>query len=151
MQHLILRLGILLLASGCTLHRLSVQTQYIGHENLASFHVGTPDPRLYAPMVGQRLLIQWSLCAEEVEGQEVFLNLKVRFRNHEEHEVKVPITSKRGTYLYEIANEAYDQSKGILTYYAEIRNASCVLASWRHPLWTPLITFDFPNKKESIQ
>ena len=138
-------LGILLLASSCNFYRLSVQTQYLTHESLASYHVGTPDPSLYAPMVGQRLLVQWSFPAREVAGQELTLYLKVRFRNHEEQEVNVPLTSKWGTYVYELANEAYCQSGGILTYYAEVRTASCVLASWKHPLWTELIKFDFSS------
>jgi hypothetical protein len=131
--------------SGCTLHRLDVQTQYLSHEYLASYHVETPDPRLLEPRIGQRLLIQWSLCAHEVQGEDVFLYLKVRFRNHEEQEIKVPISSKRGYYIYELANEAYCQSGGILTYDAEIRNSSCVLASWRHPLWAELIKFEKKN------
>lgn len=143
--YFLLGLGILLFSSSCTLHRLDVQTQYLTHEYLASYHIGTPDPLLYEPIAAQRLLVQWSLCAREIEGQEVFLNLKVRFRNHQEQEVKVPITSKRGTYLYELTHKAYCQSGGILTYYAEVRTPSCVLASWKHPLWANLIKFNFPN------
>jgi hypothetical protein len=131
-------LGGLLLFS-CTLHRLNVQTQYLNEESLASYHVGTPDPSLYNPTIGQRLLIQWSLKACEVEAQELFLHLRVRFRNHQEQELKIPITAKRGTYLYELINEAYEQSGGVLTYFAEIRNEAGVLASWKHPLWTELI------------
>lgn len=132
-------LGILLINSSCTFQRLSVQTQYLSHESLASYHVGTPDPRLDQPMVGQRLLMQWSLSTREVETQNVSLYLKVRFRNHQEEEMTFPITSKRGTHLYVLANEEYHQVGGILTYYAEIRNETCVLASWKHPLWTELI------------
>jgi hypothetical protein len=150
MRHLIFKVfcclcGLILsvFTSGCTLHRLDVQTQYLSHEYLASYHVDTPDPRRYNPIIGQRLLVQWSLCAEEMSGQELFLYLKVRFRNHQEQEVTVPIRTKRGTYLYELVNEAYCQSGGILTYHAEIRNDSCILASWKHPLWRNLIIFDF--------
>jgi hypothetical protein len=142
-------LGISLLFSSCTLHRLDVQTQYLSRESLASYHVETPDPFLYCPIIGQRLVIQWTLCAHEVEGHEVILDLKVRFRNHKEREVKVLITSKRGTYLYDLTNEDYCESGGILTYYAEIRDESCLLASWKHPLWVPLITLNIPENKEA--
>jgi hypothetical protein len=144
---LVVQGGVFLLISSCTLHRLDVQTQYFNHEYLASSHVETPDPRLHEPMIGQRLLLQWSLCRHEVEGEGVFLYLKVRFRNHEEQEIKIPVTSQRGTYLYEIANEAYNQSGGILTYYAEIRHPSGILASWKHPLWANLIQFNFSNSE----
>lgn len=137
----LLSLGICLSASSCTLYRLNVQTQYLSHEYLASYHVGTPDPHLYDPIIGQRLLIEWSLCAEEFRDQEIFLFIKIRFRNHGEQEIKFPISSKRGTYLYHLANQAYFKSGGILTYYVEIRSSSCVLASWKHPLWADLIKF----------
>ena len=88
--HFLIGWGILLSFNSCTLHRLSVQTQYLSHESLASYHVGTPDPRLYDPVIGQRLLIQWSLCAQEIENQELSLYLKVRFRNRQ---------SKKSIYL----------------------------------------------------
>lgn len=140
----LLGLGILTMLSSCTLHRLEIQTQYLSHENLASHHIGTPDPALYHPLIGQRLLVQWSLCAQEVESGDLFLYLRVRFRNHREENVKIPITSKKGTYLYVLANEDYCQSGGILTYNAEIRNETCAVASWKHPLWAELIKFDFP-------
>lgn len=147
--HFLCGLGLYLFTSGCTLHRLDVQTQYLSHEYLASYHVDTPDPLRYKPMIGQRLLVQWSLCTKEIENQELFLYLKVRFRTHQEQEIKVPIQSKSGTYLYELANETYFQSGGILTYHAEIRSDSCILASWRHPLWMNLIKFNFSDGNPS--
>lgn len=143
-------LGVLLFStSSCTFRRLSVQTQSLSHESLASYHVGTPDPRLYKPMIGQRLLIQWSLCAAEVQRQDAALYLKVRLRDRQEREISVPITSRWGTYIYELANEDYSQSGGILTYYAEIRNSSCILATWKHPLWANLIQLNFSNSQEN--
>lgn len=146
--HFLLGWEVLLYSSSCTLRRLDVQTQYLNHEYLASYHVGTPDPRLHETIMGQRLLVQWSLRAHEIEGQEMFLDLKVRFRNHQEQEIRVPISAKRGTYLYEVTDETYCQSGGILTYLVEIRTSTnCLLASWKHPLWTDLIKFHFSNLK----
>lgn len=148
--HFLLGLGILFSSSSCALHRLEIQTQYLTPEYLASFHVGTPDPHLYHALIGERLLIQWSLSMQEVQENELSLYLKVRFRNHQEQEVKVPITTKRGTYIYQVNHEFYCQTGGILTYYAEIQSPSCVLASWKHPLWVELIKFNIPDsEKES--
>lgn len=143
----LLGLAILFCTSGCTLHRLDVQTQYLTSDYLASFHIGTPDPLLSEPLIGQRLLIQWSLNAEEVREENLFLYLKVRFRNHHEEEVIIPITSKRGTYLYRVNSELYCQTKGILTYLAEIRNSTCTLARWKHPLWVEWIQLHVPEAK----
>lgn len=147
----LLGLGMLFLISSCTLHRLDVQTQYLTPDYLASSHIGTPDPRLSQPLIGQRLLIQWSLSAQEMCEDDLFLYLKVRFRNHHEEEVSIPITSKRGTYLFHVNSELYCQTKGILTYLAEIRNSTCMLARWKHPLWVELIQLDFPERETSAQ
>jgi hypothetical protein len=150
-SHLLLGLAILFSSSSCTLHRLDVQTQYLTPEYLASYHIGTPDPRRYEALIGERLLVQWSLSAQEVQDNQLFLYLKVRFRDHQEQEVKVPITKKRGTYLYQVNQELFCQTGGILTYYAEIQSSSCVFASWKHPLWVELIKFNIPDSERNPQ
>lgn len=128
--------------SGCSLHPLTVQTQYLSHENLASYYVGTPDPHLDHPAIGERLLVQWCLSKCTFEGQELTLRLKIRFHNHKEDEITIPIEKKSGYYLYDLTNEEFCETGGILTYLAEIRNGNCVVESWKHPLWAPLISFD---------
>ena len=128
--------------SGCSIHPLTVQTQYLSHEDLASYHIGTPDPSLDNPDVGERLLIQWSLSSCQLEGGDLRLHLKVRFTNHQEEEINVPVEKKKGYYLYNLLNQDYCDKGGILTYLAEIRSGECVVAVWKHPLWTNLITFD---------
>jgi hypothetical protein len=145
----LLGLGILLSASSCSLHRLDVQTQYLSHENLASYYIGTPDPHLDNPTIGQRLLIQWWLSSRDIENQPLFLHLIVRFRNHQEKEIKIPIETKRGFYIYDLNDQNYCESGGILTYFAEIRNESCIITSWKHPLWANLITFDFSKNDKA--
>jgi len=106
-------------------------------------------------MKGQRLLIQWSLHQKQMEEGALFLHLKVRFRNHEEKVIEVPIRSTRGTYLYEVIDDVYSQSGGIVTYDAAIRSPSLVLAEWRHPLWVDLIKLDcfiqFPEQNRSME
>ena len=49
--------SLLLLLTSCTEQRLAVQSQYIGLETLASYHVNTPDPHLNHPPIGERLII----------------------------------------------------------------------------------------------
>jgi hypothetical protein len=127
---------------GCCPHRLTVQTQILNEEYLASYTVGTPDPRIECPDIGERLLIQWSLTSCQFKERNLMLFLKVRFRNHQEKEIQVPIQERRGVYLYNLINEDYCQSGGILTYVTEIRSQEGIVACWKHPLWTELITFE---------
>lgn len=136
---------ILTIISSCQLHPLTVQTQYLSHENLASYHVGTPDPQLDHPSIGQRLFVQWSLTSAEMENQPLFLQLSVRFRNHQDEKLKILIEKKSGYYLYDLTNQDYCETGGILTYMAEIRSENCLIASWKHPLWVPLIQLDVPS------
>jgi hypothetical protein len=135
-----------LIVSGCSLYRLDVQNQYLSRDRLASYHVGTPDPRLLNPVIGQRLVIQWSLTPKELINQDVCLYLKVRLRNRQEQEAALPITTKRGTYLYDVVGDRYIQTGGILTYFVEIRSPSYILASWRHPFWVDPIIFDYSSQ-----
>lgn len=132
----------LFLLNSCTCHRLSVQTDYISRENLASYYVDTPDPLLNNPPIGQRLIISWSLPKEYLTYSDLHLNLIVRFHNREQQIQDIPIPDMRGTYLYEILNKQFCQTGGILTYKVTLMGNGCSLEEWRHPLWAHLITFE---------
>lgn len=140
---------ILFLAIGfltsCQVHHLNVQTQYITQENLASYYVGTPDPEKNCPTIGQRLLIEWSLPKDDLCGRDLKLNLKIRFRDKTEDEMRLPIQEKSGTYLYYVINKKYCQTGGIATYKADLIADDCILETWQHPLWSELITFQIPQ------
>lgn len=129
--------------TGCVNPTLSVQTQYLTPENLASTYVGTPDPAAENPTTGQRLLIQWWFPSCQWEGDEVLtLNLKVRFSNYQEKEIIQVLKKNRGYYLFDLIDQEYCETGGIRTYLVEIKKGDCVIASWRHPLWVPLIVFE---------
>ncbi|MFI5343180.1 MAG: hypothetical protein ACHQUC_03055 [Chlamydiales bacterium] len=131
--------------TSCQVHHLNVQTQYLTHENLASYYVGTPDPEKDCPTIGQRLLIEWSLPTDDLCSGDLKLNLKIRFRNKKEDEVWVPINEKSGTYLYYVINKKYCQTGGIATYKVDLIGNGCILETWQHPLWSELITFQIPQ------
>lgn len=134
-------LVLLLFLTACQVPYLNVQTQYLTHENLASFYVGTPDPQLDHPIIGQKLMIQWSLPKAYV-NQDVRIKLKVRFRNRKEEEIFFPLNHRRGSYVYSLLEKAYCETEGILTYKADLLVDGCEVDSWVHPLWTDLITFE---------
>ncbi|WP_228840624.1 hypothetical protein [Candidatus Protochlamydia phocaeensis] len=146
---LMIFLGLFQLAlSSCVFQRLSVQTHYLSHENLASYYVYTPDPHLDNPIIGQRLLIQWSLPSSYCAYDDLALHLKVRLRNHKEETISLPLKSMKGTYLYYVVNEAYCESGGVATYKIDVTGGGCVLETWKHPLWVDLITFNIPQEEK---
>ena len=136
------KLFLLFLCASCSpFHPLEVQTQLMTHAYLASYRVGTPDPRLDEPMRGQRLLVHWSLPEKEFIAGETELKMRIRFRNHEEKEVFFPLAARHGTYYYDLMDDEFISTKGILTYFAEVKRGDCTLAVWKHPLWTAWISF----------
>lgn len=136
---------LLFFLTGCC-SRLSVQTDYLSKERLASYYVGAPDPQLNCDTIGQRLVISWSLSREDFIYQNVAFHLKVRLRNHEEIEVCKNIICSCGYYIFQLNDEKYRQSGGILTYKVTLTGDDTVLETWRHPLWKELITLGGVNK-----
>jgi hypothetical protein len=132
--------------TSCTYRPLVVQTEYISHENLASYQVGTPDPRLNEPMIGQRLILTWSIPKSYLDYEDLHIHLKVRFHSREEEELEIPVHSHYGTYVYSLVDEKFCASRGILTYKAEMIANHCILEEWRHQLWSELISFDIPEE-----
>lgn len=135
-------LGILFCLTSCSLQRLNVQTQVFTEENLASYYVHSPDPRLTRPFTDQRLLIQWRLPASEFDGHSLQLYLKIRYQNHQEEEVIVPLQRRRDFYLYHLKPTIEGDTEKLFSYKVDIRDeCGKVLASWTHPLWKEFITF----------
>lgn len=139
-RSIVLMLLVLVLV-GCTSPSLSVRTEYFNRESLASYYMSTPDPLLDHPPVGQRLIVNWSVPKSSLECSNLHLHLIIRLADHSEIVKTSPIQQLFGTYVFEIEGDTYLQSKGILTYKAEIRTDDCILDQWQHPLWAELITF----------
>lgn len=132
---------ILLLLTSCSSKYLAIHTDFISAENLASFHVGTPDPELYCPDYGQRLHIAWNVpCAASLA-----VHARIRFKNLEEIEWSFDLNEPRGIYSYVLLNKDYDNTGGILTYKVSLVNHASggpvVVEEQYHALWTELILF----------
>lgn len=132
-------LGLSFCLSGCVYERLSVHTDYVGQETLASYHVGTPDPLLAAPPYGQRLIISWRLPLSYRDRDDLQIRLKIRFRNREDTIVTFPLESRCGSHLYTLLDQDFTQKGGFLAYQAELLAGDEVLETWTHQLWAPLI------------
>lgn len=127
------------LLCSCSSCPLSVQTEYLHREKLASYHVNTPDPLLDAPLLGQKLLVDWSLTKDYLCYEDLHLDIIIRFWNHQEFKSYVPIAQLTGTYLYEIRGEQFSELGGIQTYKVDLVGSGCILDEWKHQLWVELI------------
>ena len=131
---------VLLILAGCTSNtHLSVQTLYFTRETLASYYTETPDPMLINPPVGQKLLVSWGLPRNYLDYEDLHLNIRIRFRNRTEIELNIPIEKTCGYYMYEVANDSFFETQGILTYKVDLVGGGAVLEEWRHQLWHEII------------
>lgn len=129
----------LFLLTSCAHERLSVYTEFISYENLASFHVGTPDPDLICPDYGQRITISWTVYRPT---ENTTLLAKIRFRNLEEVEWVVQIDQPRGHISYPLINQEYERTGGILSYKVYLMEGEEMIDETHHALWTELIVFE---------
>lgn len=136
-----------LFLSGCVKHHIRLQTDYLSRDNLASYHVGTPDPLLYCPPLGQRLIMSWSVPYAWLRDEDLKIALHMIFRNHTEECVEITLSRTYGLFTYCLINEDYFDKGGILTYKAELIKGDQVLDEWVHQLWTELILIEPPEEE----
>ncbi|MGA8164674.1 MAG: hypothetical protein WB791_06575 [Waddliaceae bacterium] len=128
---------------GCGREVLSVYTDYVSCENLASYHVNTPDPCLEHPPFGQRLIVSWALPKGIAKAADAFqLRITIRFGNREEVVKCFVLRKTIGTYLFSLLNEQYREKGGIVTYKIQLLEEGRLVEERRHQLWAELITFE---------
>lgn len=144
---------IFLAFTSCTFQRLSVHTDYIGRETLASFQIGTPDPLSLNPPTGQRLIVKWHLPRAYLELEDLHLAIAIRFKDRSKQSINLSIRHTTGTYIYPVLCETYTQTRGILTYQVQVMAGDQTLEEWVHPLWVTLIELnseDSPPAEEPV-
>jgi len=139
---LILLAMLSLLFTACNQGCICVQSEYITYEDLASYHVGTPDPKKECPDTGQRLLVRWALPRGCFVDGESIMNLTVRFCTGEEEIINLDLHASEGRYIYNLLNDDYFDRCGILTYKATILVCGEIVSEWLHQIWTDRISFE---------
>lgn len=137
-----------LLLSSCTRERIGVSNEYILLRHLASYHVNTPDPRQICPPEGQRLNVYWNLEKEFQQYNEMHLEFVIRYRNHEEEILTIPIKHPIGSYVYYILNKRYWSTGGVLAYKLDLWADGELIEEWTHLLWTEWIQLNTQLDKE---
>lgn len=123
-----------ILLSSCAREELSVFTEYVSIESLPSYQVGTPDPHLYCPDIGERLHIRWSV-PKSCHFKTLDLHLSILFGNKEKVDEWFSLKTPTGIYVYPLLNATYWQKEGIFTYRVELYADGFLIKEWRHQLW----------------
>lgn len=145
---IILTLLVGALLCSCSPNTLTTQTNYLNREQLASYHVGTPDPALATPIIGQRLLVHWNLDKAYLCCEDLYLYVHIRFGNREEHIEKVAIFDSSGYFSYKLMDEEFCEKESIATYKIEIYGNGSLILCRQHQLWVELIQIGEDNCEE---
>lgn len=136
------------LFTSCGRQILSVHSDYVARESLASYWVDTPDPLLNCPPFGQRLVVSWSVPSALLKLDNPHLEITIRMRNREQIVRHVPVKRRCGTTLYRILNDRYCETGGFLTYKVQLIAGGCIYEEWRHQLWAEIIAIDNSEEDE---
>jgi hypothetical protein len=131
---------ILLICSGCKKAPLTVQTEYWGRHDLASYVIDTPDPKKNSQEFGQRLRIEWSIPKEQFVKAPYTLDLTVRLKNGQEYKESNPLEHASGEFIYPIFGVDFYQKGGLLSYEVLIQSEGKVIAERHHKFWVEKIT-----------
>jgi hypothetical protein len=145
MLKLILWLTCLLFLSGCCRNYVNVRTEYFNRHSLASYYVGTPDPKLSYPEVGQRLILSWKFEDEVYRKPDLRFDLTIRFGNKEEVKEQVHVYDRTGIYTYTLYDDVFFDYDGIQTYKVDLYSGDELISEWRHQLWVDMIIFEQPK------
>ncbi len=150
----LLLLCLALLFSSCYKNHLYVQQEWVDEKDLASYFVGSPDPRRQNPPVGQKIIVNWDFSRPLFLSEMDHILVTVHFWNHEEKKVEAPIDRRRGYVSFFFPNPTQDPVKKILTYRVQVfRKDGSLFETWKHQFWTELITLapeeETPSSKEN--
>jgi len=139
-----------LLLASCDKYYVAVRQIPVNTSSLASAHVGTPDPRLAHPPLGQKLVVDWVVPGELLIKQPRVV-LFLLYKDHTEKKLSYPIEYKSGYAVYALLGEEFEKTKGLLTYRAEIVTAEGeIYRDWKHQLWVNLITLEQESTSSSV-
>lgn len=130
---------LLFLLSACSSGYVGVEKEYVDKNSLASTFVGSPDPAQLKPPYGIRLWMDWDIPPTCWQTG-LILTLKVIYKDYEEETFSFALDSPKGQKAFELLNEKYDRTGGVLTYKAEVSTSSGeIMSEWKHQMWFNLI------------
>ena len=121
--------------TSCSSKSLHVYSQYVCLEDRASSHVDSPDPALFFPCLGQKVIVSWAHLAIAGQTDPWKMRLTLRFRDGSECKREGVLCQEEGTYIFSLLGRAFFSSGGIVTYKVELFAGETLIESWHHQLW----------------
>ncbi|MBS0645617.1 MAG: hypothetical protein JSR97_03375 [Verrucomicrobia bacterium] len=114
---------------------LSVRSEYLDANYLASKRIETPDP-CQGCFVGQQVVISWHIPSRCLPAE---IDLWVRYGNRCFTKVTHTVCEPAGFWAYRVMNEDFWNLKGIVAYSATLRQGDREIDQWNHHLWADLV------------
>ena len=127
------------LLCGCQLQMVNVDTYFVGPESLASYWVGTPDPKRCCPDVGQELVLSWHIPERHLSCEDLHICWTIRYGNHEEQVFHIPVHTKIGERRHLLINQDYWDRGGIQTYKVEVIANGEIIKTLCNSVWSNII------------
>lgn len=132
-----------LLLIGCGSPALYGRLERLNVNALASYPLGTPDPRKDKDWHGQRLVVSWVLAPNlKLDKRQCILQADLIFTNGKSEQVQIRIDRHLGHWQYELIGQEYEQKGGISAYQLTIINQGQKIRNFQHKLYKPLIDID---------
>lgn len=147
LKHLVW-IACLFLVTSCCRPFVNVRTEYFNRHSLASYYVGTPDPKLNYPEVGQRLILSWCFPDEVYRRPDLRFEITVRFGNKQQVTEQLHVYDRRGIFTYTVYDDVFFDYDGIQTYKVDLYSGDELITEWRHQLWVEMILFKEPKEEE---
>jgi hypothetical protein len=138
MRSVLIFFAMAFLTAGCHRSFLSVRSEYLTPQDLASERIITPDPSRDC-FFGQQLVIHWNLPAPCFLRDKTILAISIRYKNLETERKDFFLPTSRGFLTLKFINEAYWLKGGVLSFKVEVFNQEELLDCWVHHVWADLI------------
>lgn len=124
---------------GCQKYYLSVQKQSLDVSPASNF---ARTPNLEKAEKGEELIIEWRVTKEQMT-QPLRIVVKVLYRNYEESTKHFPVDRKRGVVTFPLKGDAYEKTKGFLSYMVTLETTDgVVVKEWKQQLYVDLIKIE---------
>lgn len=120
---------------------LSILSEVIDKDRLASVHVNAPDILQEKNSQGMRLYIHWKLPKKYL-GENIQGLLKIRFKSPHQEEIPFRVDQLKGHFIYDVVDKEYFDHEGVLAYKIELFCDQIPIDQYQHKMWCELIEFE---------
>lgn len=131
------------LLTACSANRLTVERYAVLPSELPSVFIDSPDPLKKNPSIGQVLDINYEIKNADRKSMPYLVLLKIIYKNLEEETVSYTAFRDKGMFEFQLLDDKFDATGGILTYKAELMTFDGeMIKDYKHRLWFDLISFE---------